>query len=85
MSTYNNSPLIGGLDDCVDINDDEAYTLATEIWEDINRSGLDDGSSILSFVEYLKIIQTRAKGFSFAMPEGDSKDNSTKKTLLGVL
>ena len=85
MSIYNNSPLIWGLDDCVEITDDEAYTLATAIWADINRSGMDEGSSILSFVKYLKIIQSRAKGFSCLMPEGESNDNSKKKTLLGVL
>ena len=65
ISHYNDSPLVGGLDDTVEINDDEAYILATEIWEDINKSGMDDGSLILSFVKYLKIIQSRATAFFF--------------------
>ena len=46
---------------------------------------MDDGSSILSFVKYLKIIQSRAKSFSFAMPEGEISNNLGTKTLLGVL
>ena len=52
-----------GIDNEVDINDDEAHTLARECCEEImNDCGK---SSMFSIIDYLELISRQAKGFSY--------------------
>ena len=78
----NSSGLLTGIDNSVDIDDDQAYELARQIWLEVTESiggGID---AIFSFVDYLKLIQSHATGFIYSLAEDTS---GKKKKLVGVL
>ncbi|KAL7532704.1 hypothetical protein ACHAWF_004217 [Thalassiosira exigua] len=81
------SSLLGGIDDIPDLNDDEAYSLAQSLWLEIEETETNREESLFSFVEYLKLIQSRAKGFAYELVTNqfNKHDNVKKKKLLGVL
>ncbi|EJK50475.1 hypothetical protein THAOC_30532, partial [Thalassiosira oceanica] len=77
------SDLLSGIDDATSLNDDEAYEMAASAWFEVRNSlGGTREDAVFQFVDYLKLIQARAKGFSFKLAEDTS---GKKKTLLGVL
>ena len=77
------SELLSGIDDAPSLNDDEAYDMAASAWFEIRNSfGGNSEEAVFQFVDYLELIQARAKGFTFKLAE----DTSGKKSkLLGVL
>ncbi|KAL7546585.1 hypothetical protein ACHAWF_009917, partial [Thalassiosira exigua] len=77
------SDLVGFLDDDVNIDDDGPYQIAHDMWLEL-LSDVSNEEGIFTFIEYLKLIQSRAKGFVFkvATEEGSVRG---KKWLLGVL
>ncbi|KAL7552459.1 hypothetical protein ACHAWF_016605 [Thalassiosira exigua] len=77
------SDLVGFLDDEVDIDDDVAYQVAHDMWLEIS-TGVSNEEGIFTFIEYLKLIQSRAKGFVFKVATGNGSAKG-KKRLLGVL
>ena len=75
--------LLSGIDDAPCLNDDEAYDMAASSWFEIRNSfGGKRVDAVFQFVDYLKLIQARAKGFAFKLAEDTS---GKKKKLLGVL
>ncbi|KAL7545888.1 hypothetical protein ACHAWF_014596 [Thalassiosira exigua] len=77
------SDLVGFLDDEVDIDDDVAYQVSHDMWLEISSS-VSNEEGIFTFIEYLKLIQSRAKGFVFKVATGEGSAKG-KKRLLGVL
>ncbi|KAL7544230.1 hypothetical protein ACHAWF_016691 [Thalassiosira exigua] len=88
------SEVLGGIDDQPDIDDDEAYELAQQLWLEVESSNMDKEASILSFIEYLDLIKSRATGFVYELATSSNAHTSLndhsapatpKKKLLGVL
>ncbi|KAL7535171.1 hypothetical protein ACHAWF_005077 [Thalassiosira exigua] len=77
------SNLTGFVDDETDLDDDVAYQIAHDLWLEISTdANKEDG--IFTFVQYLNLIKSRAKGFSFKIASGEGS-RPGKKRLLGVL
>ena len=81
----NASELLRGIDNEESINDDEAYELAQSLWLEVaSTASKNKEEAIFSFIEYLALIKSRAKGFTYKLAEGRVK-GGRKKKLLGVL
>ena len=74
--------LLSGIDNTVEFDDDEAYELGKQYWLEINDSFGGDSDAIFSFVDYLKLIASRAKGFTYKLAEDTS---GNKKKLVCVI
>ncbi|KAL7547361.1 hypothetical protein ACHAWF_011956 [Thalassiosira exigua] len=83
----NSSDLLGGIDDNPHVDDDEAHELSQQLWLEVESSSTDREQSILSFIEYLKLIQSHAKGFVYelATDSRPASQKNSKKRLLSVL
>lgn len=89
----NASGMLDGIDNEVTLNDDEAYTLAHNLWLEVADDIKNRGESIFSFIDYLELIKSRAKGFTYKLAEAEEEDNQDqrnieekkKKKLEGVL
>jgi len=79
----NDSDLLNGIDDDFDLDDDEAYDLAREAWYQISQQTDDSNDSLFSFIDYLKLIASRAKGFVYELASSVPEEN-TSKELIGV-
>lgn len=77
----NASDMLQGIDN-EELNDDEAYTLCQTLWLEIVNTTHSKEEAIFSFLEYLELIKSRAKGFVYKLAEDNS---GKKKTLLGVI
>ncbi|KAL7450896.1 hypothetical protein ACHAWC_002749 [Mediolabrus comicus] len=77
----NASGMLQGIDN-EELNDDEAYTLCQTLWLEIVNTTHSKEEAIFSFLEYLELIKSRAKGFVYKLAEDNS---GKKKTLLGVI
>ena len=71
----NDSELLAGIDNEMDIDDDMAHQLAKETWLDILQEKGDNSESILTFKKYLDLIQANAKGFVYELAR-DVKGNT---------
>ena len=80
----NDSILLNGIDDQVMVTDDEAYTMAYTVCDEVLNEKTTGEDEIFSFVQYLDLISTRAKGFSYEVLS-ETNSQSSKKKLLGVL
>ena len=58
-----------GLDNQPDVNEDEAYLIAQQTWLEICKSSSSQSEMLFSFKQYLKLIQSRAKGFHIKFVE----------------
>ena len=76
------SKLLGGIDDEIDVNDDEAYELAHSACAELLEKKTVDSESIFSVVEFLKLLSAKAKGFSY---EVIHETHDGKKEMLGIL
>ena len=76
-----------GLDNQPDVNEDEAYSIARQTWLEICKSNSSQSEMLFSFKQYLKLIQSRAKGFSYKIYGDDTQQLSGNlvKKLMGVL
>ena len=72
--SVNDSELFFGIDDKVMFGDDEAFDLA--------RSKRPDDDAIFTFIEYLEIIATKTKGFSYKV---FLDENGKQDKMLGIL
>ena len=84
--------LLQGLDHQPDLNDDEAYDLAKTVWMEVSATTKTKEEALFSFVQYLDLIQHRARGFSYKIASVDGDHSVTclspavaKKKLLGVV
>ena len=57
------SILKDGINNIVDLNDDETHELAQELCEEILGAQRPNDEKILSVLQYMTLISTRAKGF----------------------
>ena len=76
------------------MNDDEAYKLAQSFWNEVSSNNKSENEAIFSFIEFLQLIKSHAKGFSFEIAQAEDYPkycgqgrarNSTDKELLGVV
>ena len=63
----NDSVLLDGIDDELDLDDDMAHELAKQMWLDVLQSNMDSTDSIVTFVQYLQLIRENAKGSVFEL------------------
>jgi len=78
----NSNDMLSGIDNTPSLDDDEAYQLAQSLWLEVSNTSVDRDEAIFSFIEYLELIKSRAKGFTYKLAR-DSSDK--KKKLLGVV
>ena len=63
----NDSILLNGIDDKVNLDDYTAHELAKQMWSDVLQANMNKKDSIVPFVQYLELIQENAKGFVFEL------------------
>ncbi len=51
----------------MDIDDDEAYELAHSLWLEVTGMSVSKVDKLFSFIEYLELIKSKAKGFVFQL------------------
>ena len=93
----NASDFLSGIDNETSIDDDEAYELAQSMWAEVNDAVENKDEALFSFIDFLKLIAARAKGFTYKLATeeivtrrsgsgtGASVGGSGKKKLIGVL
>ena len=78
----NDSELLGGLDNQSDLTDDEVYDLFHSICQEITTTGKTNEEMFFSFREYMHLLATRCKGFSYKVL---TQTSGLKKDLLGII
>ena len=80
----NANDLLDGIDNAPTLDDDEAYALAQSLWLEVMSTMNDEEDRIFSFIDYLELIKTRAKGFVYrlASSENDTGGERSKKNFL---
>ena len=58
----NNSDFLGGIDDEIDIDDDTGNEIARELWLDILTDSKGDSSWIVTFSQYMILLQSQTTG-----------------------
>ena len=77
---------LNGTHNEVTLDDDEAYEFAHFLWlEVVGTTNKDEG--LFSFIEYLNLIRSKAKGFTYKIAESTSNlyISGNGKKLLGVI
>jgi len=77
--------LLDGIENEIDIDDDEAYELAQSLWLEVTGSSVSKDKELFSFIEYLELIKSKAKGFAFQLSEIPSNTSHLGKKLIGVI
>ena len=80
----NANDMLKGIENTSSLDDDEAYELAQSLWLEMAASANDREDAIFSFIEYLELIKSRAKGFVYELAR-DTSDDPNRKKLLGVI
>ena len=83
----NANDLLDGIDNTPTLNDDEAYDLAQSLWLEVMNTTKNCEDVIFSFIDYLELIKSRAKGFVYRLA-GDASPvpgKGRRKKHLGVL
>ena len=81
----NANDLLEGIDNAPTLDDDETYELAQSLWLEVMSTMNDSEDMIFSFIDYLELIKTRAKGFVYRLASsenGTGCDPSRKKLLV---
>ena len=60
----NDSDFLGGINE-IDIDDDMANEIARELWLDILSDANCDSSSIVTFSQYMNLLQSQTTGFVY--------------------
>ena len=68
--------LLDGIENEIDIDDDEAYELAQLLWLEVTGSSVSKDEELFSFIEYLELIKSKAKGFAYQLAEMPSNTKS---------
>ncbi len=61
----NNYDFLGGIDDEIDIDDDTGNEIARELWLDILTDSNGDRSSIVTFSQYMNLLEFQTTGFIY--------------------
>ena len=61
----NDCELLTGIDNEMDLDDDMVHQLAKETWLDLLQEKGNDAETIVTFIQYLDLIQANAKGFVY--------------------
>ncbi len=77
--------LLDGIENEIDIDDDEAYELAQSLWLEVSGSSVSKEGELFSFIEYLELIKSKAKGFAYQLAEMPSNTSQWGKKLIGVI
>jgi len=74
-AVVNASDMLNGIEDEVSLDDDEAYEFSQSLWLEVVRT-TDSQNGLFSFIEYLDLMHSKAKGFTYKISESPSH-NST--------
>ena len=69
----NANDMLKGIENTSSLDDDEAYELAQSLWLEMAASANDREDAIFSFIEYLELIKSRAKGFVYELARDTSE------------
>ncbi|KAL7533759.1 hypothetical protein ACHAXR_009974 [Thalassiosira sp. AJA248-18] len=83
--SFVDADLMQGIDNLSSVTDDDAYDLASSMWLEISSSKTYTEESLFSFIEYLDLIASRAKGFVYELAEDAKLQANGTKKLLGVV
>ncbi len=61
----NVSAFLGGIYDEIDIDNDTANKIASDLWLDILSDSSGDSSSIVTFSQYMDLLQSQSTGFIY--------------------
>ena len=61
----NVSVFLGGIDDEIDIDNDTVNKIARDLWLDILSDSSGDSSSIVTFSQYMNLLQSQSTGFIY--------------------
>ncbi len=61
----NDSDFLGGIDDEIEIDDDTANKIARELWLEILTDSNGDSSLIVTFLQYMNLLQSQTTGFIY--------------------
>ncbi len=61
----NDSDFLGGIDDEIEIDDDTANEIARELWLEILTDSNGDSSWIVTFLQYMNLLQSQTTGFIY--------------------
>ncbi len=78
----NSNDMLSGIDNTPSLHDDEAYQLGQSLWLELVNTTDTKEEAMMSFIEYLELIKSRARGFTYKLAEDTSEQ---KKKLLGVI
>ena len=83
----NANDLLDGIDNAPTLDDDEAYDLAQSLWLEVTNTTKNTEEAIFSFIDYLELIKSRAKGFVYCLAGEDISvpGQGNRRKLLGVL
>ena len=78
--------LLDGIENEIDIDDDEAYEFAQSLWLEV-VSTMDSKEGLFSFIKHRDLICLKAKGFTYKIAESPSHKSTCghNKKLLGVI
>ena len=85
QEVVNANDLLDGIDNAPTLDDDEAYALAQSLWLEVMSTMNDEEDMIFSFIDYLELIKTWAKGFVYRLASsenGTGCDRSRKNFLV---
>ncbi len=72
----NDKDFLGGIDDEIDIDDDTANEIARELWLDILTDSNGDSSLIVTFSQYMNLLQSQTTGLTYEFAtDGNGKVN----------
>ena len=68
----NANDLLEGINNAPTIDDGEAYELAQSLWLEVMSTMNDLEDTIFSFIDYLELIKTRAKGLVYRLASSEN-------------
>ena len=74
--------MLEGMENDATRGDDKAYELAQSLWLEEIATVSNKKEAIFSFLDYIELIKSRAKGFMYKPASDESRK---KKKILGVL
>ena len=79
----NATHFLDGIHNRVTLDDDKAYELTQSLWLEVESTTKCRDDGMLSFIEYLKLIKSKTKGYLYDLMRGsDGNPQSGKKKLL---
>ena len=69
----------------MDIDDDEACELAQALWLEVTGMSVSKDDELFSFIEYLELIKSKAKGYVFHLAKSPTNTGHSEKKLIRVI